>query len=182
MGAFLLVLASPVPAFAQPEVWASSPEDGALLDTAPGEIAVTFSETLDGASTVAVAGPDRVPLELEPPRFSENVLIQGMRYPAVGAYTVTVTAVFADGQELETVFSFSVESVPEMLAVDGVAIEGEAADTAGTGESAAPSGSSGDSGSNLVLLVAILAAALVIVGGIPAIRRMDRRRRSTGPA
>ncbi|GAA1659364.1 hypothetical protein GCM10009830_00410 [Glycomyces endophyticus] len=177
LAALASALAAPTPAHAQPELWATSPEDGAVLDAAPGEIAVIYSDALDATgSALTLTGPDQAPIELEPPRVDDTVLIQPMRYTDLGAYTVTVDAVFADGQTVQTTFSFSVEAVDAMLAVGGDPIDADAEADAGTEDDAAPAAES--SGSNLVLGAAALAAVLVIAGGIPLIRRLDRRRRS----
>ncbi|WP_112141644.1 copper resistance CopC family protein [Glycomyces dulcitolivorans] len=172
LGAAALVLAAPTPALAQPALWASSPEDGSTLDAAPGEIALTFSETLDGAlSEVTVTGPDQAPIELDAPRFSDNVLIQPMRYTVPGAYTVTVGAAFESGDALESTFGFSVESIPDML-VNGAPEGGaEAAD------GAEPDTAAEESDSNLVLGIALLAAVVVTAGGIALVRLRDQRRR-----
>ncbi|MCD0444466.1 copper resistance protein CopC [Glycomyces sp. A-F 0318] len=173
LGAMAFALAPASPAFAQAELWATSPEDGTALDAAPGEIAVTFSETLDGASSVAVAGPDGSPIELEQPEFNGNVLIQPMRYTAPGEYTVTVTAAFEDGEGLESSFAFSVASIPDMLTVAGAAPE--AAD--GTDAEAATDAQADGSGSGTAVLIGVAVLALVVVtGGMLMIRRGAGRR------
>lgn len=171
LAAVAVALALPSPASAQPALWATSPEDGAALDVAPGEIAATFSEVLDGASSdVVVTGPDQAPIELEQPAFNDNVLIQPMRYTVPGDYTVTVSAVFEDGQSLESAFGFSVESIPDMLSAAAVehadGSDPEAADTA-----------TGGSDSNLGLIVglALFAALMAAAVGIRLARRSSRR-------
>lgn len=171
LAAVAVALALPSPASAQPALWATSPEDGAALDVAPGEIAATFSEVLDGASSdVVVTGPDQTPIELEQPAFNDNVLIQPMRYTVPGDYTVTVSAVFEDGRSLESAFGFSVESIPDMLSAAAVehadGSDPEAADTA-----------TGGSDSNLGLIVglALFAALMAAAVGIRLARRSSRR-------
>jgi methionine-rich copper-binding protein CopC len=167
LSAVAFALALPSPASAQPAVWATSPEDGAALDGAPGEIAVTFSAPLDGtSSTVTLTGPDQAPVELDRPEISDTVLIQPMRYTVPGDYTVTVNAVFEDGQNLDSSFTFSVESIPDMLAA-GEADPGEAAvSDAADADEPAPS--------LAIVIGAAVLAALVVGGGLVMVRRRTR--------
>lgn len=170
LAAAAFALAPPSPASAQPALWATSPEDGAALDVAPGEIAATFSEVLDGAaSDVAVTGPDRAPIELERPAFNDNVLIQPMRYTVPGDYTVTVSAVFEDGQSLEIAFGFSVESIPDMLSA--------AVEHAGGSDPEAADTATGGSDANLGLIVGLALLAALAAGAVGArlARRSSRR-------
>lgn len=172
-GAF--ALAVPSPAFAQPALWATSPEEGAALDLAPGEIAATFSTTLeDSSSEVTLTGPDQTPIELEPPRYSDTVLIQPMRYTTPGDYTVTIVATFEDGQTLESSLSFSVESIPDMLFAGasapgtGNGFDEETPTVAATDES--------DSNAGAVVGVALFVALAGVVGVVMLTRHRARRR------
>ena len=179
LSAIALTLAVPAPASAQPALWATSPENGAALDLAPGEIAATFSTTLAGASTtLTVTGPDQTAIDLEQPRYSDNVLIQPMRYTAPGDYTVTINAAFEDGEVLESSFSFSIESIPDMLAAE------HTTSTTGDGSAAEASttATTDQSDSNTTALgVALLAAVVLAVGGILMVRRRKQRRREPQP-
>ncbi|WP_194201835.1 copper resistance CopC family protein [Glycomyces albidus] len=177
LGAVAMALALPSPASAQPVLWATSPEDGAALDAAPGEIALTFSEPLDPASSeVTVTGPDLAPIETEPPAVHDTVLIQRMRYSEPGEYTVTVVAVFESGESLESTLTFSVESIPDMLSTDTAAAQDAGADPETSAES---TGSNTAAIVGVALLVALAVAAWMLMARQRAKPRDEERERPT---
>ena len=106
----LLMLAAPVAAHA--ELVTSSPADGAQLDAVPAEAVLTFSAELDPqGSGFTVSDPDgdevgsgTVDLQVA----DRNVLRGSIAGTARGTYTISWTAVAADGHEETGTLHFSV--------------------------------------------------------------------------
>lgn len=175
------------PAVAHDQLVSSTPENGQLLDTAPAEITLTFTEpvldsgmgsaivVLDANGTDWVAGPLTVndtavnaPLKSDLPN---------------GVYTVEWRVVSADGHPISAGFVFGVgsgQTLVDELAVAAAAVAPPADDdAAGESEAAEPlvtaearTADAADAGQTITTAVVggLLALAL-FAGGVFAIRR-----------
>ncbi|MBY3552638.1 copper resistance protein CopC [Modestobacter lapidis] len=98
------------PALAHATVVATTPADGARLDTAPTEVVVEFSEGVSlGAGYARVLGPDGQRVDTGTPTVQDGVLTLGLRndLPDAG-YVVTYRVVSADSHPITGAWSFVV--------------------------------------------------------------------------
>lgn len=112
---FGLVLAGASPASAHAALTGSDPQSGAVVDTAPEDVTLTFSEQIAvGDDSIRVLDPDgRRADSGAPPREvgSGGVVQYGVRLLAGlpdGTYTVAWQAVSADSHPISGAFTFSV--------------------------------------------------------------------------
>jgi copper resistance protein C len=92
----------------------SEPADGAVLDTAPAEVVLTFSaEQVDVGTAVTVTGPDGEPWADGAPVVAGATVTQGLRdgMPS-GDYAVAWRSVSGDGHPIEGTFGFTVDAGP----------------------------------------------------------------------
>ena len=154
-----LALAAARPAAAHDELISSTPENGAVLDTQPGEITLKFSanvmdigattQVLDGEGTDWAAGA--------PVLSGSQVSIPLRDGMPDGDYQLGWRVVSSDGHPIEGTLKFSVAASSPAAS--------PAADGAGnTSETAGPA----DGPSNIGLFVALGAGALAIAAGLAA--------------
>ena len=154
-----LALAAARPAAAHDELISSTPENGAVLDTPPGEVTLKFSanvmdigattQVLDGEGTDWAAGA--------PVLSGSQVSIPLRDGMPDGDYQLGWRVVSSDGHPIEGTLKFS------------VAASSPAASSAATGTDNATEAAGQEAGpSNLGLFVALGAGALAIAAGLAA--------------
>ncbi|MFI7324550.1 copper resistance CopC/CopD family protein [Streptomyces rubiginosohelvolus] len=112
---FGLLLAGAGPASAHAALTGSDPADGAVVDTAPEEVTLSFSEAIAvGDDSIRVLDPSgkRADTEAEPKDLSEGSTV---RYGVAlhsglpdGTYTVAWQAISADSHPISGAFTFSI--------------------------------------------------------------------------
>ncbi|MFB7227533.1 copper resistance CopC/CopD family protein [Streptomyces fimicarius] len=117
---FGLLLAGAGPASAHAALTGSDPQDGAVVDTAPKEVTLSFSEAIAvGDDSIRVLDPSgkRADTEAEPKDLSEGGTV---RYGVAlhsglpdGTYTVAWQAVSADSHPISGAFTFSIGAPSE---------------------------------------------------------------------
>lgn len=117
---FGLLLAGAGPASAHAALTGSDPQDGAVVDTAPKEVTLSFSEAIAvGDDSVRVLDPNgkRADTEAEPRDLSEGGTV---RYGVAlhsglpdGTYTVAWQAISADSHPISGAFTFSIGAPSE---------------------------------------------------------------------
>lgn len=117
---FGLLLAGAGPASAHAALTGSDPRDGAVVDTAPKEVTLSFSEAIAvGDDSVRVLDPNgkRADTEAEPRDLSEGGTV---RYGVAlhsglpdGTYTVAWQAISADSHPISGAFTFSIGAPSE---------------------------------------------------------------------
>jgi copper transport protein len=117
---FGLLLAGAGPASAHAALTGSDPQDGAVVDTAPKEVTLSFSEAIavgDGSIRVLDPGGKRADTEAEPRDLSEGGTV---RYGVAlhsglpdGTYTVAWQAISADSHPISGAFTFSIGAPSE---------------------------------------------------------------------
>ncbi|MFE3389229.1 copper resistance CopC/CopD family protein [Streptomyces anulatus] len=117
---FGLLLAGAGPASAHAALTRSDPQDGAVVDTAPKEVTLSFSEAIAvGDDSIRVLDPSgkRADTEAEPRDLSEGGTV---RYGVAlhsglpdGTYTVAWQAISADSHPISGAFTFSIGAPSE---------------------------------------------------------------------
>ncbi|MFJ9885862.1 copper resistance CopC/CopD family protein [Streptomyces sp. NPDC091287] len=117
---FGLLLAGAGPASAHAALTGSDPQDGAVVDTAPKEVTLSFSEAIAvGDDSIRVLDPSgkRADTEAEPRDLSEGSTV---RYGVAlhsglpdGTYTVAWQAISADSHPISGAFTFSIGAPSE---------------------------------------------------------------------
>lgn len=121
----LAVLAGPAaPAYAHATLVGSDPADGAVLDTAPREVVLTFSEPVRPVSDrVQVVGPDGQRVDRgEPIASGAELIIPLEAVTARGTYLVSFRVISADSHPVPGAVTFSVgapSQAPTLGADDG---------------------------------------------------------------
>ncbi|ROV70139.1 copper resistance CopC/CopD family protein [Streptomyces globisporus] len=112
---FGLLLAGAGPASAHAALTGSDPADGAVVDTAPKEVTLSFSEAIAvGDDSIRVLDPSgkRADTEAEPKDLSEGSTVRyGVALHAGlpdGTYTVAWQAISADSHPISGAFTFSI--------------------------------------------------------------------------
>ncbi|MGY3681430.1 copper resistance protein CopC [Streptomyces sp. TE33382] len=116
---FGLVLAGASPASAHAALTGSNPQDGAVVDTAPGEVTLTFSESIAmGDDSIRVLDPtgkradDGAPRDMNSPGTVQYGVKLHSGLPD-GTYTVAWQAVSADSHPVSGAFTFSIGAPSE---------------------------------------------------------------------
>ncbi|NJP69101.1 copper resistance protein CopC [Streptomyces spiramenti] len=147
--ALAAVLLAAVPAAAHASLLGSDPEDGTVLDAAPGEVVLHFSEDVaTSADSVRVLDPDGVAVDAGPPerRPADGA---GVAYGvpllpdiADGTYTVAWQVISTDSHPVAGAFTFSVGAPSEtsVVVADGPAEDAAVALLYDTGRYAAYAG------------------------------------------
>ena len=178
----LLTVVAPA-AQAHDQLISTDPPDGAVLDTAPASVGLTFSEdVLDISTTVVVAGPDGS----VPTTASVDGTTVTAPLPADlpdGAYTVTWRVVSSDGHPVQGSFGFTVQAAgPGTSSTGGSGTTGTASAAPPTSGAASPSTSAsatpqGTAGTGTLGLVAGIAGAGLVAALLVLLLR---RRRTSG--
>lgn len=106
-----LTVAGPPPAWAHASLTSTSPANGSVVDAAPGEIVLTFSEDVDVLSDgIRLLAADATPVPLGPVRHGQDgrTLVVAVGDLADGTYAVSWRTVSADSHAISGAFSFSV--------------------------------------------------------------------------
>ncbi|MEE1740093.1 copper resistance protein CopC [Streptomyces sp. BE147] len=116
---FGLVLAGASPASAHAALTGSNPQDGAVVDTAPAEVTLTFSESIAmGDDSIRVLDPtgkradDGAPRDMNSPGTVQYGVKLHSGLPD-GTYTVAWQAVSADSHPVSGAFTFSIGAPSE---------------------------------------------------------------------
>lgn len=178
----LLTLVAPT-ASAHDQLISTDPPDGAMLDTAPSSVGLTFSEdVLDISTTVVVDGPNG-PVPTTPSVDGTTVSAPLPADLPDGAYTVTWRVVSSDGHPVQGTFGFTVQ---RSGATDGSGSTGTtgvasaappASGSPAPTASPAPSSPQGATGTGPLGLVAGIAGAALVAALIVLLLR---RRRTSG--
>lgn len=167
LGVAAAVLLGPVgPASAHNQLRGTAPADGAVVDTAPASVVLTFDQPVIALGTeVVVLGPDGSAVSAGEPRLVDDDVTQDLAgdLPA-GAYRVEWRATSADGHPVSGELDFTASGP----GAGAVAATTPAAPT----PSAAVSTTSPAAPGVVAVVVVALAAAVVVV-----LRRRGPRRR-----
>lgn len=160
--AAIALVAMPAGVAAHADLESSTPEPGANLESAPTEVALTFSGELDPASGFVVTDGGGAAVgegELDLDVADRNVLRGPVDITEPGTYTVAWTAVSADGHAEEGTFEFGFQADASAAATGG----DRGDDAAGSPDTAMPVRTS--SGESSVLGVLLLATAIAVALG-----------------
>lgn len=186
-----LILASGVPAYAHDQVTNQTPTAGEHFDSAPDEVALTFTgEPLPVGAIIMVVDAEGESWEEGEPTFSGFTATQQLKSPLPdGNYQVRWRIVSSDGHPISESFLFSVGDVtdaapiPEPASADTPA---SAADNANQGEFSLDgesddetSGSSGPVRTAVLASAGALAALVLFALGRVVITRSSRRSKGT---
>lgn len=192
----LLLLVPTGPASAHDALEGTEPGDGTVLDTAPGQVVLTFTaDQLAVGAAVAVTGPDAAEWADGAPVVAGQTVTQALA-PGMpsGAYSVEWRSVSGDGHPTAGTFAFTIAlpevvtpsptvpepttpTTPSATVPTPTAVPSSEADVAtpqatisATLEDDAPSG-----GSGFALVVAGVVVLLLVAAGIAvALRRRGR--------
>lgn len=128
-------VAAPSAAFAHDDLIGSTPDDGAIVETAPGEIELRFGANPlegEGATEVVVIDPSGAEIQRGDPILDRNGVIQELSgTDERGTYTVVWRIVSSDGHPISGELTFSVgeTSVPAEIPTtsdpDGADVESD---------------------------------------------------------
>jgi methionine-rich copper-binding protein CopC len=170
-------LALPLVALAHAELESASPPDGAVLDTPPTEIVLTFTEALDPVkSHMELFGPDGTQMAagVVDPANDKSMRIDPPEL-GPGAYEIRSTAFAAhDGALKREVLTFSI-TAPSPTPTDTPTAAPSASATPSPSPSAPPSaapspspsaspGSTSGSGSDVILPIIVALIVIVLLG------------------
>ncbi|MFX4291885.1 copper resistance protein CopC [Streptomyces bohaiensis] len=177
--ALAAVLLAAAPAAAHASLLGSDPEDGTVLDAAPGEVVLHFSEDVaTSADSVRVLDPEGNRVDTGPPERRPGAVGGGTSYAvplgpeiADGTYTVAWQVVSTDSHPVAGAFTFSVGAPSEtsVVVADGPAEDPAVALLYDSGRYAAYAG----------YLLVVGAAAFLLLCRPPAARRPLVRRVAT---
>lgn len=156
----LAIVAVASPAFAHDELIGTDPAEGAVVETLPGSLTLTFSGVLltgDGATEIAVTDSTGTDLTSAPPVVDGVRVTQQLSGAPEGTVQVAWRVVSSDGHPISGQYSFSV---------------GESGSQ--TPPSTEPSPAPGDSGADLAPLW--IAVGVVVVAGAVIGLLLARRR------
>ncbi|MFJ8165786.1 copper resistance CopC/CopD family protein [Streptomyces sp. NPDC096136] len=119
---FALIVAGAVPALAHAGLSGSDPADGAVLNGAPRQVTLTFTESVTfPEDSVRVLSPENRRMNPEPAQHADGkdntARVRLSDGPARGTYTVAWRVVSADGHPISGAFVFSVGKPSETAAV-----------------------------------------------------------------
>ena len=173
-----------VPAAAHDEVLSTSPEQGAVLESAPEQIELSYSgEIMDIGHQVLVTGPDGLSVTEGPLERDGSQVVQPLAETGSeeGTYQVVWRVVSSDGHPIEGTYTYqvgdgadtttaapSLSSTPTDAPTDGSDSSAQAQDAA------AQEDSGGLSGWAVGATVVVLALAVIGLLGL-----MSRRRRKS---
>ncbi|HEX7305854.1 copper resistance CopC family protein [Lentzea sp.] len=172
--ALLAATAVAVPAQAHAELKSSTPASGAVLDTPPRQVELTFSDvvSLPDGDAVTVTGPDGVTWPVTQSAAVDKVITAKFDTAVMraGAHTLAWKAKSDDGDTIEGTFTFTVNlaAVPPASSASSAAAPSSVTMSAPVTNAAPPA--SRDSG-GVPLWVWVLAGLVALVGAILLIRR-----------
>ena len=175
-----ITLASGAPASAHDELLGSSPEPGEVLESAPAEVALTFSgDIIEAGTAVVVVDHHGEEVEVAAPVVAGTEVTAALPADLSGEYQVRWRAVSADGHPIEGTIDFGVGADATGTWTEEAPHDDAPADseTAGEAEQAEDTASTGADGWIIAgfvvgaLGILALAAALIVAA----------RRKSAGP-
>lgn len=187
----MLMVVTAGPAQAHDSLLTSDPEDGAVLETSPESITLTYSaDVLEVSPLVRVTDEAGEQIaELTPSVDGATVTAELPEPLAAGEYTVQWRVVSSDGHPIEGTFAITVEQGPAAPS-DGGGEDAAASDAGGTAsedataeegpsaeatsEPAAAEETEDGSGTSMPLLLGVL-GVIVVGAGIAALVIMRRR-------
>jgi methionine-rich copper-binding protein CopC len=111
LGVLAALIVPSAPAYAADTLVKTSPKAGATLDTAPRQIALTFSgKPQEDGTEVQVTGPDGKQAVSGDAKFQDTSVIVGFDPTAVGEYKVDWKATSADGETASGSWGFNLTS------------------------------------------------------------------------
>ena len=153
------------PAFAHNSLIGSSPKNGALMESGPSQIQLTFDEPVQfgqGFNSIAVIGPNNDHWEAGSPQVASNVVTAAVRpLGPAGVYKIGWHVLSADGHPVSGELTFT-------LTKAGTGTPGPAASQQPGPAAAAP----GDSGGGVPAWVWIAGAAVLLAAGLVLALRM----------
>lgn len=168
-----LLLVTALPAAAHNELKSSNPAAGAMVDTPPEQIVLTFSEDLiPGQTTITVTGPDGANAVAAQPLLTGPVATVPVTAAHAGVYTVAYKVVADDGDTTDTKFTFTLaltNAPPPPTTVTTTATTTTVPPSSATTSAPAPTNTAAaDSGTTwwpwlVVALAVILIAALAVI-------------------
>lgn len=173
LAAALALLAGTAPAWAHTELESSTPADGASLDRAPAEIALTFSEDVpaDGA-TITVTGPDRADRVAGPATAADGTLTVPLQpLGAAGPYTVEYRVVSDDGHPVSGTVTFTLTSPGPAASAQPAAPASPAPPATTAAPDPAPAAATGDDDGAPVWPWIVVAVVVIGAGAALALRR-----------
>jgi copper resistance protein C len=183
MRAFLLALAivafaPAAPAFAHTELQKATPADKSILTTAPGQLQLTFSDTLSSLVTVVVTDGTRQKVATAKPAVDgPTATVRFTAPPANGTYTVAYRVVSNDGHTVQGTYAFRVAVPGATAAPTTTAPSTTTAPTTTPAATAtvrpAAEATTTDDGSGIptAVLVTIPVVVLLAAGGLVLARR-----------
>ena len=159
----LAIVAVASPAFAHDELIGTDPAEGAVVETLPGSLTLTFSGVLltgDGATEIAVTNSTGTDLTSAPPVVDGVRVTQQLSGAPEGTVQVAWRVVSSDGHPISGQYSFSVGE------------EGSQPPP-----STAPAPEPGDAGSDLLplwIVVGVVVVAGAVIALVVARRRPSR--------
>ncbi|MFJ9211634.1 copper resistance protein CopC [Streptomyces sp. NPDC102264] len=109
------------PAQAHTALASSNPSDKSTLSASPGEVALTFNETMDGAyARIAVTGPDDRSVVSGSATAEGRTVTQRLKAAApAGRYTVAFRVVSTDGHPVTGSLTYTVTAPPAPASSSG---------------------------------------------------------------
>ena len=159
----VMAVAVAAPASAHDELIGTDPADGAVVETLPGELTLTYSGVLltgDGATEISVTDAAGTDLTTGDPVVDGVRVTQALAGSPSGAVEVAWRVVSSDGHPISGTFSFSV---------------GDGSSATAPGEAPA---SDGDAGAGELLPVWIAAGVVVVILLVVVTMLLARRRPS----
>jgi methionine-rich copper-binding protein CopC len=178
----VLVL-TPAPALAHDTLLSSTPEDEQALESAPGEVTLTFSgEVMDVSTAVVVLDSEAEAVPTTDPLVEgHDVSVDLPQELAAGGYAVRWRVVSSDGHPITGTFTFQVgEGGPPPPPLDAApAAEADEEGSSNTAEE--PSSAAGVPRSLVLALVGALVGLLLYAAALCVRRVSGQRPRSTNP-
>ena len=174
------------PAAAHDEVLSTSPEQGAVLESAPEQIELSYSgEIMDIGHQVLVTGPDGQPVTEGPLERDGSQVLQPLAEAGSeeGTYQVVWRVVSSDGHPIEGTYTYEVgdgadtTTAPSLSSTPPVAPAGEGADSSDSSAQAQDAAAQENSGGLTGWAVAATVVVALAVIGLLAV--MSRRRRKS---
>ncbi|WP_424348098.1 copper resistance CopC family protein [Kocuria sp. CH-021] len=173
------------PAAAHDEVLSTSPEQNAVLETAPEQIELSYSgEIMDIGHQVLVTGPDGQSVTEGPLERDGSQVVQPLAETGSeeGTYQVVWRVVSSDGHPIEGTYTYEVgdgadttTAAPSLSNTPTEAPAGDGADSSAQAQDAAAPENSGDL-TGWAVGATVVALALVVIGLLAVVSR--RRRKS----
>ena len=175
------VVATATPAFAHAELTGSSPAQNASLAEAPQQVQLTFSEAVTlPDNPVTVAGPEGASWTAGTASIAGAVVTVPVTPSGpAGAYTLTYNVVSDDGDPISGTVQFTLTTAVPGGTTTTTTSAPAASNPPTTSTTSTPAAaSSSDAGGGVPVWVWILAAVVVVVGGLLVALRLGRPKSS----